>query len=73
MIYRPFKFWTILVKNSVNNDKSHQDGPKFEWSVTGKKMRYNKEPCLHKTILVLVVPGLIVLLLCLVAQKKTDF
>ena len=32
---RPFKFWTIPVKNTVNNDKNDQDGQKFEWFVTG--------------------------------------
>ena len=30
------------------------------------------KPCLHKTILVLVVPGLIVLLLCLVTNFRSD-
>jgi hypothetical protein len=34
-VHRPFKFWTILVIFIVIDGIFHQDGPKFEWSVTG--------------------------------------
>ena len=40
--HKPFMFETILVKNTVNNDKNDQDGPKFEWSVTYDQQKTNR-------------------------------